>query len=305
MKKIILAIVGFYPLLFLIDFFQDTSWFGSYHTFIKRWSFPGLILLAIYWLIKRDEKYYYHELENLRLRQFLAEVKRWEDTPFIPPLQLMYLKHPPTSFSPYTKDFVNNTFYRVVVNDFRDRVYVLKDFNSFEPAAPPAYLSVIGLTTILRLIGYVAVPFVWLKAIIPYSNGWGDLLIPFVALALYRAAKILQAIIYHLPTNMNNRLAAEEIPPKVTWRDAFPDKDIGETIQRAYFVEMERRARYEAQMLGRVIPQNMPMWNNPNYPGYPYPSTDLPRWESEYEAVFKEKSNVSEHSNVIPLRQLK
>lgn len=308
MKKIALMVIAFYPLLFVIDLIQNTNYMQSYHAFVMDWWLLGLVVLASYWLIKSDTMYRYNELEGMRVRQYFAEVRRWENTPYVPPITLLYLKNPPGPFSPYDRDYVNNTFYRLVVNDFRDKVYILMDFDEFEPTARHSYLSVIGSKNLARLALYLAAPFSWLyfSFFLKASyGGWEMLLLPIVVRSLYRAALIINAILFHLPSNLDSRLEFESANRKVTWREAFPDTPVGETFLRAYYVEMERRSRFEAQLQNRVVPLDMAVWNNPNYPPYPYPASSIPAWESEYDGVFEEKMAQVVGNNVIQLRHSK
>lgn len=309
MKKILLLFLVIYPLLYLFDKTQGTTYFLGYHQFIlKAWPYILAIALSIYF-IKKHKYYRYDEMESVRTLIYQAEQQRWLHTPYVPPIMLMYLKNPPGSLSPFLYDYVNNSFYRLVVNDFRDHVYILSDFDSFEPHSRTPFIEAVGMKSFLRLVFYFGSVIAWLFYWVFLSpngflEGWEIFTIPLITVALYRGYVLLQVYLEQRYSVLDKQLELNDVNRKITWREAFPDTEIGKTFIRAYYTEMERRARYNYQLRNQRVPENMEEFNNPNFAAYPYPAQNMPSWENEYEMVIQEKQQELNNSSnkVVPLR---
>lgn len=309
MKKILLLLLVFYPLLFLFDKTQGTTYFIGYHQFLLK-TWPYLLAIAVsFYLLKKHTYYRYDEMEKLRYRLYQAERNRWLHTPYVPPIMLMYLKNPPGPYSPFLYDYVNNTFYRTVVNDFRDRVYILSDFDSFEPDSRDSYIETVGMRSIMRIVFYLGGVIVWLFYWVFLSpsgflEGWEVFSIPLIVVGLYRSYTLIQVYLDQRYSILDEQYELNDVNRKITWREAFPDTEIGKTFTRAYYVEMERRARFNYQLRNQRVPENMEEFNNPNFAPYPYPAQSIPQWENEYEMVMEQKQQELNESSkkVVPLR---
>lgn len=312
MIKALLFVGMLYPVLWIVDKSTESHTLTNYHSFVMEWWSVGIVLLFTWGLLKKIPAFRYSEMENMRERQYMFEVGRYHNTPYVPSIMLMYLKNPPDSFSPITYDYINNTFYRSVVNGFRDSVYRMTDFQTFEPDARPNFIKVVGFRNWLRLYGYFGVSLAWLAYWLlgvpeVLLNGWQLFTMPFVVFGFSKAAVILSAITTHVPDQLDRRLETENGPhQKITWREVFPDQSIGSSIIRAYLAEKERRMRYESTLTGMIIPDNVDQYINKNYPPYPYPSKDIPEWSEEFEILYDSKiEELQLHKpmgNVIPLK---
>lgn len=316
MFKSILFVGLLYPLLWVVDKSTDSNTLMNYHVFVMQWWPVGVALLITMRLLKKISLFRFNEMEIMRARQYSYEIQRYSETPYIPAIMLMYLKNPPASFSPSIYNYINNTFYRSVVNGFRDTVYRMSDFSSFEPAAHPNFIKVVGFQSIIRLLGYFSSGFVWLAYWLftdptAFLYGWQLFTLPIVILFLTKATIMLQAITSHLPQHLDRQLEMENGPnSKVPWREVFPDHPLGITITRAYLAEKEKRMRYESSFNGMIVPESVEHYNNTNFPPYPFPSKDIPEWTEDFEVLYETKTEKIHkqpilQGNVIPLRRRK
>lgn len=294
MLKSVLIILVLFPICLLVDYFNGSSWLQGYTQFIREWWNVILTLLLCKVVFTKSRDYKYDIMEDMRENQYLAETKRYFNTPYIPPIMLRYLKNPPGSIRPTDYDYINDTFYRLVVNSFRDRIFVLQDFDSMEPCNRPSYFDVISIKNISKCLLYLIIPFIWLLFVYfileqSMFTDWPLLSIPFILAAFQRGLFMIEAFIKFNPFRLDRELRDNDCMLKVTWRDAFPDREIGITFVRAYYFEMERRHRYELTIQDKVIPDQFPEWKNPNFAPFPFPSKNMPQWESEYEQHYEKK----------------
>lgn len=312
MFKAALSIILLYPLLWVVDKSTDSSTLMNYHVFVMNWWPVGVSLFITWGLLKKIPSFRVNEMENMRLRQYSYEIRRYNETPFVAPIMLMYLKNPPEAISPTTYDYINNTFYRTVIHGFRDSVYRISDFSSFEPAPRSSYLEVVGVKFWFRLYSYFILGFGWfaywlLRDATTLISSWQLFTIPLVVYLLAKVTVFLQVITTYLPRELDNRIELENGPNlKVTWREVFPDQSFGITIIRAYISEKERRMRYESSLTGMIIPDNVDQYVNNNFPPYPFPSKELPEWTRDVELFYeskKEELQEQPKGNVIPMRR--
>lgn len=295
MLKPILFILALFPISYVVDLFNGSSWLINYTSFIKAWWSVIFTVLICKKVFAKNKDYLYDIMEDLRVNQYLAEYQRYTITPYVPPIMLMYLKNPPAAIRPYDYAYVNDTFYRLVVNTFRDRVYVLQEFESHQPLDRPYYLDVIGGKNIAKCLLYLVAPFAWLFFVYfgleqSMLTDWPLLSLPFILAGIQRGMYYLEAFIKFNPRKLDRDLLADDCLQQVTWREAFPDKEVGVTFVRAYYLEMERRQRYEMINKCRAVPSEYPEWKNANFAPFPYPSTNIPSWEKEYVPYYEQKS---------------
>ncbi|PIJ98017.1 hypothetical protein [Lysinibacillus sphaericus] len=295
MFKPVLIILVLFPVCLLVDYFNGTRWLAGYTQFIREWWNLLLVLLLCKTIFPKAKNYKYDIMEDMRVNQYLAEIQRYFNTPYVPPIMLLYLKNPPGSIRPTDYAYINDTFYRLVVNSFRDRVYVLQDFDSIEPWSRPTYFDVIGIKNITKCLLYLLVPFIWIffvHFILEQSmlTDWPLLTLPFTLAAFQRGLFMIEAFIKFNPLSLEQELKENDCVIQVTWRDAFPDREVGITFVRAYYLEMERRQRCELTIQGLTIPDHFPEWKNPHFAPFPYPSKTIPSWGSEYEPYYEKKS---------------
>ncbi|MBM7607257.1 hypothetical protein JOD29_000494 [Lysinibacillus composti] len=303
MFKPILMIVLLFPICFIVDLFNDGNWLTNYTAFIKGWWDVILSVLVCKVVFTKNKDYKYRAQEEMRANQYMSEIRRYEGIPYVPPIMLMYMKSPPGSIKPTDYEYVNNTFYRTVVNTFRDRIYVLQECDSFQPYNREPYFDVIGTKNIGKCLMYFGLPIAWMffvYLVLEQSMffDWPLFTVPFMFAAFLRGVYWLEAFIKYHPQRLDRELKESGCDILVTWRDAIPDRDAGVTFIRAYYSEMERRQRYENTIQNRTVPDQYPVWNNPNFAPFPYPSKNLPVWEKEYEPYYEQKKTGTVDSKV-------
>lgn len=311
MIKLIVGLAVLFPLLFVTDYTTGTNMTSSYLVFLSAyWRFIFIGYVS-YELAKKAYKTRYEELESMRFSQYINEVQRYHGTPYVPAIMAWYLKNPPSAFSPRTGDYINNRFYQMVVNDFRDNVYVFRDFNSFEPYGRSSFINVVGWSKILRLTLLTFVSFGWFGYWFlqnDFFTNWPFFTLPFVIMAWVKIIVSIQAILYHLPSNLDSMLNGSDV--RLFWREAFPDKPFGHTVLRAYLYEKEKRMRYEATFNNHPMGPSLDSWNHYAFPEPPYPHYDLPEWADDYEALYIQKAeqleleNSSKKPNIVPFKKV-
>lgn len=295
MLKKILLLFALLPICFVIDQLNSSNWTESYIGFLKLYWDVIIVLFCSYYLYQKNKGYQYSVSEGIRESQFFSEVRRYNGTPYIPPLLLLYLKNPPGSIYPSDYEYVNDTFYRTVVNVFRDRIYILQEITAIEPAERSSYLlDIVGPKRLGILAFYVIAPFLWYYLVtqglgLSLLNDWPLLTLPLICLSFRRAVSLMKGILTYLPHRLTADLSENNCEMKVTWRDAFPDREIGRTFIKAYYFELEKRQRYELTIQGKKVPNKYPVWNNGNFAPYLYPSEEIPVWESEYQPYLDKK----------------
>lgn len=294
MLKHIFLILVILPICYLIDLLNGSNWYEAYKQFLLTYWDVLVVFLVSISLFRKNLSYKFEVLDELRKAQFFSEMNRYADTPYVPPVMAMYLKSPPGSVYPTDYEYVNDTFYRTVMNAFRDRVYIFQDVSAFEPSPRPPYLEVYGTMRMFKLLFYLASPFAWYVFVtqglgLSMLTAWPILTLPFALVAFQRGMYLIYGFIKYLPFNLDHELAASDCVKPITWRDAFPDREAGITFVRAYYFELERRQRYEMTLQGKVVPNLYPKWNNGNFAPFPYPSEQLPMWHGEYDSFYENK----------------
>ncbi|MEK4487953.1 hypothetical protein MHH81_20815 [Psychrobacillus sp. FSL H8-0484] len=313
MGKVLLWVILLYPLLWGIDFLADAELLSAYHSFWMKWWEIGLVLVISYYVVQKMPKFRNEILEQLRINQYFEEVRRYRNTPYISPLMAMYLISPPIAYSPYDLDYVKNTFYRTIVNTFRDRVYVLSDYKNAQPSERKPYYQIVGFKMIAQFIFYFGLSFGWLAywVIKDYSVlivEWQLFSLPFVIYGLSKSTMLLQAIMEHLPSRLDRKIERETVNGEnINWRDAFPDRPFGETIIRAYYSEKEKRMRYFYAATNQPVPATTATFRHEALPPYPFPTKIVPEWANDIEELYEAKkhewNNPKKVSNVVPLRR--
>lgn len=308
MRKFILFILALFPICYVVDLLSDSSWFMNYTRFIGDWWDVILVIILCIIVITKNTGFKYDMLDEMRVRQFYSEFRRYNDTPYLPPILVMYMQSPPGSVHPSDYAYVNDPFYSIVANSFRDRVYVLQDFDSLESQSRAPYLEVIGAKNLSKCGFYFIIPFAWILFVhIELEQSllfdWPLLTLPFMFAFFLRGFYCVEAFIKYNPRKLDQLLKESGCNELVTWREAFPDKEVGITFIRAYYAEMERRQRYEYIIRNQPVPEQITVWNNPNFAPFPYPSKNIPSWESEYEPLFTSKKQELEAVNQLTIAQ--
>ncbi|PLR70484.1 hypothetical protein [Bacillus sp. UMB0728] len=299
MKKLRLILVWAvlaYPITWIFQKVVGIPIFDSYHEILYSgyvilyacWDWL-LILFLTYIFNRNIVQIKYDTLEKIRQSRFHAEVDRWFDTPYIPPLMMYYLLNPPQSVSTDIYKSVSNRFYQLVVFAFRDRVFINGQSSSYYPAARKSHWRIIGLKEFLKtsLVSILIVG--WFASVTindPESWLFGNerFSIPVVIfLGLYVAMKIqayLEMSYNKLDVVIEDHFGEKE--PKVSWPEVFPDQPKGKVITAAWQAETEKRQRYT-----NLIKEQQ-LYNNPNYRNhalapYPYPSDSIPEWAENIE----------------------
>ncbi|MEX3625020.1 hypothetical protein [Viridibacillus arvi] len=310
MKKLI-WIVLLYPILWVIDYLSDSQLLQTYHSFLISYWKLVIIGFITYYIYIKTRSFANEELEDMRERQYLSEAQRYYNTPFVPPITMMYLLNPPIAFSNYDIDNVNNTFYRTVVNSFRDNVYRMVDYPETKPMERKPFSRVVGFKRWSRFSAYTTIPLSWLgywlvRDPAALLHGWQLFSLPFVFIALLRGVYILQAISTHLPSLLDIRLRNENVLETLyTWREVFPDCQMGIVILRAYEAEKESRMRYEYIARCITVPSTTEHYANATFPPYPYPSPSIPEWSEDMEFLIQERLKDDKTTNKAQLKQMK
>lgn len=312
MKKLLIGMIGLLPLLYVSDVTTETNMATSYLLFLK--DYWPLLLVGLITL-KYAKKAYdsrFNELENMRYRHYRSEVKRYYGTPYVPAIMTQYLTNPPGAISPNQWDYINNRFYQMVVNDFRDNVYVFRDFNSFEPGKKNTVIDIVGWAKILRLSAIFVVSFGWFAYWIinnSFFNNWPFFTLPLLVVAWIKIIIKLQAIMHYLPSKFDSTLE-DNSNTRIYWRDAFPDRPFGHTVLRAYFYEKEKRMRYVASLNNQPMGPSLDTWTHYAFPELPYPHIELPEWEKDYDQFYEQKAqqlnleDSSQKQNVILFKKV-
>ncbi|MBP1931772.1 hypothetical protein [Ammoniphilus resinae] len=236
---------------------------------------------------------YYKVAEEIRMRRFIQEVQRWERTPYIPPLMLYYLMAPPVSYSPYLRDSVTNTFYKTVVNSFRNRAYMDLGFTDADPQHKSHWLKVVGLSKWIPplLGGLLILTFFYqlfqTKPMNEWFLGWERFAIPLLVLLGSWIGQQLYAIMVIGKGKLVEQALFEcfqQVEPRISWRDAFPDRHYGEIILKAWSAASERQQRNYYEFQCRPLPANNELiMDCPSLAPYPFPSQSIPEWAGEME----------------------
>jgi hypothetical protein len=216
------------------------------------------------------------------------------NTPYVPPLMFYYLTNPPQAVYNDSRKIVDNRFYQMVVNTFRDRIYINAHYQSNEPLDRPMLLSIIGFKDMAKTFLVFLAVFFWFSVVTFrgldfWLYSWERFTIPFVAyFSMYTVMKIqayLEMRYMKMDRVISNHLGEPE--PRITWRELFPDQDRGKIILAAWEAECEKRERYR-NMVYSNTPITHQQNNHPLAP-YPYPSSNLPNWLDDMDAYYEQK----------------
>jgi hypothetical protein len=317
MKSLIALLIVLYPLFAFVQWMTDVNVLEQYHTLILNWWDWLLIGLLTYTLLKRVLPTKVILKEKIREKLFYSEFNRYSNTPFMPPVLIMYLLNPPSTLSNDLYVSVKDRFYQKVVNAFRDRVYIHADYKTPLPKDRIPFYLVVGLKDILLIAGSISVSFGWFVGVVMsdytlFINGWERFSIPFVtALSIFGALR-LQALMEMrytgLDIDLQNILGDPYI--KKTWRESFPDKELGEAIIHTWEAERERKMRYTYQARNLPVPDVIQDYFNPALAPFPFPSNEIPAWADQIEAHYESKQQewlkqIPEKpaGNVVPLKK--
>ncbi len=319
LKVIFIGLVAL-PITFLIEVVSgdDIAPFTSYILSLgKLLSLIGLyidwIIIAIttYIFCKNSSSVFYTTGEAIRTNRLLSEVARWSKTPYIPPLLYHYLLKPPVSASPKLSAFVNHRLYHEAMNHFRNRVYINASYLQYDPPPRQSTIKIIGLPIILKayiplaLATFFFAYSVLTSSVTAFVTSWERFSIPvLIFIFLYSYMKSKAFVVFGPWTFHDKELITtfQELEPRVTWRELFPDTDRGQNILKRWQAEQENRMRAVYRLRNMVIPDKITNFDYPALAPYPYPSTELPDWVDQAEIYYKNKKGewqAEEHNKMI------
>ncbi|TCS84555.1 hypothetical protein [Tepidibacillus fermentans] len=264
--------------------------------YIINWGDWVFIIVLISLGLALKPTTFYNKAEEIRLNMFWLETARWERTPYIAPLHLYYLLAVPNSYSPYIKDISKNKFYQIVMNQFRSRVYTNTGHSSLEPSRKPSRLKIIGIKSFFPIIAGIGLEVLFFyslydtKPINKWFTGLERFLIPVVVfIASWVIQQILAIIIFSNPRKLRKAIENmfDEPEPKIPWREAFPDKKLGQMIIQSwqYHVDLKQRALYKYLNIPYPV-DNKWEYEDKTIAPYPFPSEQIPEWADEIEQVY-------------------
>lgn len=300
-KNVILLAVAAYPVTLLIQLLsKDQEPFSIYNRYLvsithNHWEWI-LVVIAILLLTKTEDRTL-HFAQMLRTRHYDLEYYRWSDTPYISPLHLYYMVAPPLALSGDPKSQALDPFYKNIVSDFRDRVFVNAKYTQFEPNPKPSLLKIIGKTLIIQwlvntlcFIACIGGMFFILTST-TLADGWAKALLPIAVYFLIQNLHIVKAVHLTKPTNMymcvRKYFGTEE--PKIIWRELFSDRPYGEALLFAWRNDCERRQRLAYQAVGQKEPIRME-YRSPGLAPKPFPSDAIPQWAESAEILLMEET---------------
>ncbi|RRJ54624.1 hypothetical protein EHV15_34060 [Paenibacillus oralis] len=300
-KNAILLAIAAYPVTMVVQWFsKDKKPFTEYNHYIgyvfgHYWDWI-LVVIATLLLTRSGDKFFKY-VEEMRNRLYELEFYRWKDTPYIAPLHLYYLLAPPVALTSDAKSQALDPFYRSVVSDFRDRVYINAKYTQFDPYSKPSVVMVIGKSLMLQFLVNATAILLIIAGMLymnPFANiteGWGKAFIPVAAFFLFQNANILRAFTMANPNKSYGIIKKhfDEEEPKITWRDLFPDRPYGESILFAWRADCERRQRLAYEASGRPIPVRMEYTSQGLAPK-PFPSEEVPECADAAEKTFFDQS---------------
>lgn len=303
LKKIFIWIVIAYPLSWVLEKALKIPVFQTYqdllqilYQYLHQW-WDWIFIAGITYLISKNiVEIKYETMELIRRKRFIAEVERWEETPFVPPIVVFYLFNPPQAVSSDMRKIIDNRFYQLIVSYFRDRVYINAKISRKIAVNRQPLWKIIGYKEIGITIFVCSLLFSWFSYV-SFENmanwiySWERFTIPgIIYFALYISMKI-QGYIDMRYSKMDRVLKkhlGEE--PNISWREFFPDQDKGKTLLAAWEAEREKRQRYTNLFQGNVfVTDKIQNFTNPALAPYPYPSTEIPEWTKNMELYYKDK----------------
>jgi len=303
LKTAMLLAIAAYPVTMVAQWFsKESKLFSIYNEFIL--NFAGtywdwiIVVLFTYFLTRPGDKVI-KTCDDIKNRQYELETLRWMDTPYIAPLHLYYLLAPPIARSNDAKDQALDPFYKKIVSDFRDRVYVNAKYTRMDPLNAPTRSGLLGQSLITQLIVNTFVFLITIAGMLyfPFTNslfGWSKCSIPVAAYFLSLNLNIVKAYITVDPRKtykMVKQHFDDEDNPKITWRDVFPDRPYGEAILFAWKADCERRQRFAYEASGRPVPAIME-YTSPGLAPKPFPSEKIPTWADGAEQAFFMKTDI-------------
>lgn len=299
-KNALLLAIAAYPITLVIQWVSDKTPFTDYNHYIgyvfgHYWDWIAVVFATL--LLSRSTDKTVKYVDEMRNRHYDLEFHRWMDTPYIAPLHLYHMVSPPNALTGDAKSQALDPFYKRVVSDFRDRVYINARYTAFDPKSKPTVSMVIGKPLLSQLL-VNAVAFVvsiagmfYLNPISHLTDGWGKALIPVAAYFLFQAANILKAINLARPNKTYDFIKKhfDEEEPKFTWRDLFPDRPQGEAILFAWRADCERRQRLAYEASDRPVPIKME-YTSPGLAPKPFPSEEIPQWADSAEDTYLDQT---------------
>lgn len=314
-KLIILALLAF-PVLAAVDYFTD----GSFTPFEQYKKIIGVAwnLMTAHWewitaafitpiLCKGAYTLYAPLAEEIRQNQFEKEIIRWFNTPYISPLHRLYMLRPPRWIRWENINPFRNTFYRFVVQAFRDLIYRRYDYKEFEPTGNrPTIWQVVprkawASLTIFTLIPLLILAFDFKQNGLHLFDGYYALTLPVILAFLSRSAVLTLAIKDHATWKHIDRLLMDtfgKVEPKTRWMELYPNHPAGKSILETWKAEcrlrQDRDYQYRAtRKLDMSSPQHYPVtthmnyaYDNPSLPSCPYPEEQIPDWAENYDAMY-------------------
>lgn len=302
-KRLLLWIAVLYPVSWIVQKLSKIPVFDLYneflhstYEFIYEWWDWLLIAGVSYVITKSIVEVKYETMELIRRNRFKFEIARWSDTPYAPPVLFFYLINPPQSVSMQMGKEIENRFYQMVVNYFRDRVFINAEYHNQNPQEREPQWKIVGLKDISKTIMVFLIVFIWfakvsLMDLSSWINGWERFTIPAVLyFSLYVALKIhayYEMSYRNLDQVLGNTFGEPE--PRILWRELFPDQHKGETLLSAWEAEREKRQRYTLLYRSGFVPEKITIFDSLALAPYPYPYEGLPKWVDDMEAHYQEK----------------
>lgn len=313
-KTAILLAIAAYPVTLVIQLLSiGNKPFSTYNHYIGYvfsnywdWIFVAIITL---FLIRPGDKILQY-IDDIRKRHYELEFNRWIDTPYISPLHLYHLIAPPVALSKDARSQALHPFYKSIISDFRDRVYINAKYTQIDPDSKPTVIKIVGKSLLIQLLVNTLMFFLSVAGILYTNtlsnpiNAWAKVFIPVGAYFLFQNFIIIKAIKLENPKHTYAQLTKhfDMEEPKVTWRDLFPDRPYGESILFAWRADCERRQRLAYEASNRPVPVRME-YKSPGLPPKPFPADELPHWATAAEQSYYEE--ISEHTQRVVDRNKK
>lgn len=305
LKTALLLAIAAYPVTLVLQLLSiGNSPFSAYNDYIGTFlsNYWDWILVAVITLfLIRPENKIIQYIDDIRKRHYELEFKRWRNTPYISPLHLYHLLSPPGAITSDAKSQALHPFYKLIISDFRDRVYINAKYSQFDPDSKPTVINIVGKSLLIQLL-VNSFMFILSVAGILYINtlsnqmsAWAKVFIPVGTYFLFQNVIIIKAIKLENPKHTYAQLTKhfDMEEPKVTWRDLFPDRPYGESILFAWRADCERRQRLAYEASNRPVPVRME-YKSPGLAPKPFPTDDLPLWATAAEQSYYE--DISEHT---------
>jgi len=296
-KTIILLAIAAYPITLIIQWLSDGitpfTTYNRYIGFVFNNYWDWLLVGAATLILTQPGDKIVKLIEDIRIRHYELELIRWKETPYIAPLHLLYLLAPPRALTSDARSNALHPFYKTIVNDFRDRIYINAKYTQFDPETKPSMWKVIGKSSTAQLItNTILVVFcvacmLYINPLDKMTHGWGKAFIPVVAYFLFQNVIIMRAIFIESPNKTYSRITKQfdDEDPKITWRELFPDRPYGESILFAWRGDCERRQRMSYEASDSPVPVRME-YTSPGLAPKPFPSEEIPQWADSAEQYY-------------------